>query len=105
MIIVTAFMAFVVEGRKPFYEWRGLLVIACIGCLMFIGNHTIYVAGKYEKATVLSIVMYSQVLMIYIGEIICFGLELGVYDIIGGIIIMISTLAISLHKLLIHDPR
>ena len=103
LVISSSFFAFAFGKEEPFYEWRGLVIILALSLLMTLAHTLLYLSYKYEKPTVCAIAMYSMVLFTYIAEITIFGLELGIYDVIGGTIIMITTVSISLHKVYFLD--
>ena len=103
-IMIAGFLGFVLEGRKPCYEWKGILLINLLSGIMFLATHLTYIAVKYEKPNILAVFRTTQVIFVYIGEIIFFSLKLGLYEIIGALIILIATISISLHKL-ITEPH
>ena len=98
LMLISAFGVFVPNSRPIHFEYVGVLLIALISVLIFLWDTVVYIAAKYEKPSICAIVMYAQVLITYIAEILFFGLKLGVYDLVGGVLIALTTITISVYK-------
>ena len=99
LILVSAFGIFIPQANELYFEWKGILLLILFSVLAFLAHTFFYLAAKYEKPSICAVIMYSQVFFTYIAEIVFFGLELGIYDVVGGLLIAITTIAVSLQKL------
>mmetsp|Transcript_16966 Transcript_16966/g.18946 ORF Transcript_16966/g.18946 Transcript_16966/m.18946 type:complete len:211 (+) Transcript_16966:335-967(+) len=80
------------------YSWFGILMIATIAVLTFIGQLMQSLAYEYEKASRVAIFYYLQTALVYGYDYIFFSTVFGTFEIFGTVLIVGCNFTVALFK-------
>ena len=91
---------YVILKKSSDFGLVGLLLIGITHSIFFLSDTLVYLSLRFEQPSIIALICYSQILFTYIAELLFYELEMGVYDLIGAIILASSTFGLLIYNYL-----
>ena len=103
-ILISTFMLVIVYQDVSKLSVADIFLIFFANVLGYSAMMLQYYASKYNTTTLIGLITYFQIPLTYIGEILFNGLEVHLFDLLGGLIITFSALTLNIYKYM-HQRR
>ena len=91
---------YLILKRSSDFGLVGLLLIGVTHSIFYLVSAFTYFAISFEQPSIVALICYSQILFTYIAELLFYDLEMGIYDLIGALILAASTFGLLIYNYL-----